>query len=209
MDSSMPFWKSVPRFLCLVLFCLWGVLGGLAAQASEVEIRNPQLTFGEDGMVLSADFAFDFNSRLEEAVTRGVVLNFLVEFELSRSRWYWLDEKLVSRNQTLRLSYNALTRQYRLSSGALHQNFATLEEALRILSHLRHWTVSDKAVALRPGDTYQAALRLRLDPSQLPKPFQLTALANKEWNLASDWLVWPFTVPKEDSSKEVPREAGK
>lgn len=196
----MPSWKSALRLLALICFCLGGSLAG----AAEVEVRNPQLALGDDGYMLSADFAFEFNSRLEEAVTRGVVLNFLVEFELTRSRWYWLDEKVLSRSQTLRLSYNALTRQYRLSSGALHQNFASLEEALRILARLRHWTVADKGVGLRPGETYQAALRLRLDPSQLPKPFQLTALASREWNLASDWLVWPFIVPKEEA---VPREA--
>lgn len=199
--STMRCWKRPLKLLAICWLCLWAALGA----ASEVEVRNPQLTPGDYGYTLSADFAFEFNSRLEEAVTRGVVLNFLVEFELTRVRWYWLDDKVASRSQTLRLSYNALTRQYRLSSGALHQNFSSLEEALRILSRLRHWTVLDKSVALRPGETYQASLRLRLDPSQLPKPFQLTALANREWNLASDWLNWPFSVPRE----EPPREGAK
>jgi hypothetical protein len=194
----MRCWKRPLKLLAICWLCLWAALGA----ASEVEVRNPQLTPGDDGYTLSADFAFEFNSRLEEAVTRGVVLNFLVEFELTRVRWYWLDDKVASRSQTLRLSYNALTRQYRLSSGALHQNFSSLEEALRILSRLRHWTVLDKSVALRPGETYQASLRLRLDPSQLPKPFQLTALANREWNLASDWLNWPFSVPREEPLRE-------
>ncbi len=195
----MPFWKNVPRLLLLVLLGGWL---SLAVAAGEVEVRNPQLLPTDDGYAVSADFSFEFNSRLEEAVTRGVVLNFLVEFELNRNRWYWLDDKVVAKSQTIRLSYNALTRQYRLSSGALHQNFASLEEALRILARLRHWTVLDKSVTLRPGDTYQAALRLRLDPSQLPKPFQLTALASREWNLSSDWLLWPFTAPKDESPKE-------
>lgn len=198
---TMPSWKSAARALALTLLCLWLPL----AAAAEVDIRNPQLSAGDDGHTLSADFIFEFNSRLEEAVGRGVVLNFLVEFELTRSRWYWLDEKLATRTQTLRLSYNALTRQYRLSSGALHQSFSSLEEALRILSRLRRWQVLDKSVPLRPGESYQAALRMRLDPSQLPKPFQLTALASKEWNLASDWLIWSYTAPKEDAL----REAGK
>lgn len=204
----MRFWKRLLESLLLLSLCLGLSLGAVAA---EVEIHNAQLLPGDDGYTLSADFAFEFNSRLEEAVTRGVVLHFLVEFELTRSRWYWLDEKVASRSQTLRLSYNALTRQYRLSSGsgALHQNFASLDEALRILSRLRHWAVLDKGAALRPGDAYQAALRLRLDPSQLPKPFQLTALANREWNLASDWLAWTFTVPREEAAWEGTREAAK
>lgn len=208
--STMPCCRSVPDrpggtfLICLraLLLLLWLPFAASTASAAEVEVRNPQLQATDDGYSLSADFVFEFNHRLEEAVSRGVILYFVVDFELSRARWYWLDEKLASRSLTLRLSYNALTRQYRLSSGALHQNFGSLEEAVRILSRLRNWQVLDKSLALKHGDTYQAALRLRLDTSQLPKPFQLTALANKEWNLASDWAAWPFT-PSES------REAGK
>jgi hypothetical protein len=28
---------------------------------------------------------------------------------------------------------------------------------------------------------------MRLDTSQLPKPFQINALTNRDWTLASDW----------------------
>jgi hypothetical protein len=180
---------------------LVGLLFALGVGAAEVEISNPELALSEDGYAVSADFAIDFTQRLEEAVAKGVVLHFVVDFELTKPRWYWLDEKLISRSQTYRLSYHALTRQYRLSTGALHQSFPTLGEALRMLSRLRNWTVidkpSDKAEKLqpRPGETYQAALRLRLDTNQLPKPFQISALGSKDWNLASDWKTWQATLP--------------
>nr|WP_228273600.1 DUF4390 domain-containing protein [Rhodocyclus tenuis]MBB4246157.1 hypothetical protein [Rhodocyclus tenuis] len=163
----------------------------LAASSSEVEVRNPQLVAADDGWSLSADFSFDFNARLEEAVTRGVILYFVVDFDLARTRWYWLDDKVASRSQTFRLSYHALTRQYRLSTGALHQNFATLDEALRMLSRLRNWQVLDKA-AVRNDETYLASLRMRLDLSQMPKTFQVSALANRDWSLSSDWVRWSF-----------------
>jgi len=39
---------------------------------------------------------------------------------------------------------------------------------------------------------YDAAIRLRLDVNQLPKPFQVNALASREWTLASDWYRWTF-----------------
>jgi hypothetical protein len=166
------------------------------AWSAEVEIANQQLTTGEEGYVLGADFNFDLNPRLEEAVTKGVMLHFVADFELSRPRWYWLDEKLVSRSQTFRLSYHALTRQYRLSTVVLHQSFGTLSEALRVLAHMRNWTVVDKGdKQVRPGEPYQAALRLRLDVTQLPRPFQISALGNKDWSLASDWKLWPATLP--------------
>ena len=168
--------------------------------AAEIEIANPQITASEDGFVVSADFSFELNERLEEAVTKGVVLYFVTEFEMTRPRWYWLDEKVVSRNQTHRLSFHALTRQYRLSTGGLHQSFDTLSEALRVLSRLRNWAVIDgraEKTGVQAGDTYMVALRMRLDTTQLPRPFQISALGNKDWSLASEWKVWQTTLPAE------------
>lgn len=179
--------KLFRSLLCSVVM----LLAPLAALAGEIEIRNPQLVVDEDAYILTADFKIDFNARLEEAVAKGVILYFITDFELTRSRWYWFDEKIASRTQTFRLSYHALTRQYRLSTGALHQSFETLDEALRILSRLRNWNVFDKT-AVRPDETYLAGLRLRLDLTQMPKTFQVTAIANRDWNLASDWVRWIF-----------------
>lgn len=189
--------ERLRRWLLVLLLCLPGL-----TLAAEIEIANPQILAGDDGYVLSANFSFDLNQRLEEAVNKGVVLYFLAEFELTRPRWYWLDEKLVSRSQTFRLSYHALTRQYRLSTGSgLHQSFESLSDALRVLSRLRNWVVIEKAAdgssLVRPGETYSAALRMRLDTTQLPRPFQISALGNRDWNLASDWKTWQATIPAE------------
>jgi len=46
---------------------------------------------------------------------------------------------------------------------------------------------------LSKGTTYTAGLRLRLDTSQLPKPFNLNALGSREWNIGSDWVRWAVT----------------
>ncbi|OMG56865.1 hypothetical protein BJN45_00455 [Azonexus hydrophilus] len=177
------------------------------AWTAEIEVREPQITLSEDGYALAADFRFDLNSRLEEAVNRGVVLYFVADFELTRERWYWLDEKLVSRSLTYRLSYHALTRQYRLSTGGLHQSFETLNEALRVLRRLRNWQVIDKDEKIVvPGGTYQAAVRLRLDFNQLPRPFQISALGNKDWSLASDWKTWLATLPLPQPLPQPPED---
>jgi hypothetical protein len=33
---------------------------------------------------------------------------------------------------------------------------------------------------------------MRLDTTQLPKPFQLTAITSREWTLTSDWKRFAF-----------------
>ena len=189
--SSISIAERWRRLLCLLLWL------PLLAWAAEIEVNNPQLLASDDGYVLNADFAFDLNARLEEAVTKGVALHFVAEFELGRPRWYWFDDKLVTRTQTVRLAYHALTRQYRVTTGGgLHQSYGTLTEALRAVSRLRNWLVVERGdKAPKSGDTLQAALRIRLDLNQLPRPFQISALGNKDWNLSSDWKIWAATLP--------------
>ena len=160
-------------------------------RAADITANSAQLLAGDDGFSLSANFAIALNPRLEEAVNKGVVLYFAVDFELTRSRWYWFDEQVVRRHKPVQLAYLALTRQYRVSTGGLHQSFPTLEEALRVMARLRNWVVIEKG-EVGVGQTGTAKLRLRLDLTQMPKTFQVSALSNKDWNLESEWARWPF-----------------
>src|SRR5437762_13466622 len=100
--------------------------------ANDIEVRAAQLRAAEDGLMLDADFDFELTPRLVEVVAGGVPLYFRFDFELTRRRWYWLDETAASQRLQLRLSYHALSRQYRLSTGLLQPSFATLEEALNV-----------------------------------------------------------------------------
>lgn len=184
----MPCCRSRTRFFLFALFLL---LGAQVALAAGISVRNPQLVLDDGEYVASADFNINFNSRLEEAVSKGVVLYFSADFELTKSRWYWFDEQVLRRSKTFQLYYHALTRQYRVSTGGLHQSFPTLDEALRVLSRLRNWVVIEQG-DVRVGQTGTARLRLRLDLTQMPKTFQVSALSNKDWNLESEWARWPF-----------------
>ena len=176
-----------------------------AARADEIEVTDARLAATDDGVVLAADFAFDLNPRLAEAVTNGVPLYFAVEFELTRPRWYWFDEKAAAKRLQLRLSYHALSRYYRLSTGVLQQNYATLEEALNVLRRVRNWQVVDRGMALADAN-YDAAVRMRLDVTLLPKPFQLSALTSRDLNLESPWKRFNFRPPPPSPAPVESRE---
>ncbi len=170
-------------------------LFGAPLGAAEIAIRNAQLGATEDGYSLNAEFGMVLNGRLEDAVNKGVVLHFVIDFELLRNRWYWFDEQVVRRHKPVQLAYLALTRQYRVSVGNLHQTYASLGEAMRGMARLAPWPVLDKAM-VKPDVAYQAELQMRLDLSQMPKTFQVSALSNKEWTLSSGWQRWTF-VPRD------------
>lgn len=193
---NLAAWTPAGRFrgrlhaLLAALLCLLCGLGASAAAADRIAVARAALTpvveAGERGVALDADFDFELPFALEDAVNRGIALYFVVDFELYRERWYWFDRKLADRSLTYRLTYSALTRQYRLARGSLALPFDTLGEALAVLRRLRGWKVLD-AGTLKPDDDYHAQLRMRLDTGQLPKPFQINALTNRDWTLASDW----------------------
>lgn len=181
--------------LTAFLACLAGTLSP-ALRADEIEIRGAQLKAVDDGLALDADFDFDLTPRLADVVSNGVPLYFRVEFELTRRRWYWFDEQTASRSLQLRLSYQPLLRQYRLSSGPLQQSFATLDEALNVLKRVRNWLVVDRTVSFSKTD-YEAAVRMRLDTALLPKPFQLSALTSRELHLESSWKRFTVRSPRQ------------
>src|SRR5262245_26586745 len=174
----------------LLLVALWLLVA--VARADTIGVKSAEIRADEDAYVLNAEFDFALNPTLEEALQKGVPLYFALEFELVRPRKYWFDEKVMSFSTQYRVSYNALTRQYRVASGLLGQTFEALDEVERFLSRVtsRHIARADEP---SKGTRYEAAIRLRLDVNQLPKPFQLSALGSREWSLQSDWHRWSFT----------------
>lgn len=188
MVFSTPFWKRFDA-AALLLALLLAASAAFAAQPHGIEVRRAAFTAEDDHYVLDADIEIVLSAPLEDALHKGIPLYFALDFELIRSRWYWFNEKTVTRVQQYRLSYSALTRQYRIGVGAFYQNFPALREALQVMSKVRRREDLEAGV-LEKGNSYGAGLRLRLDTSQLPKPFNLNALGSREWSLGSDWYRW-------------------
>lgn len=191
MVFSTPFWKKFDLAALLLAFALAMPLQ-LAAQTHGIDVRRAAVTTAEDHCLVEAEIDIVLSAPLEDALHKGIPLYFLLEFEMVRSRWYWFNDKAVSRQQQYRLQFNALTRQYRIGVGGFYQNFPTLTDALQVMSKVRRREDIEPGT-LNKGTSYMAALRLRLDTSQLPKPFNLNALGSREWNLGSEWVRWTVT----------------
>ena len=175
----------------LVAVCLLWCTTTVAASEG-IHVKSAELSQNVGDFYLEANFEIELTHTLEDALNKGLPLHFVIEFELIRPRWYTLylwNKAIVEFEQDYRLSYNALTRQYRLSLGALHQNFDSLGDALALMGRLRPRLLADVDI-LDEGKVYEAAIRMRLDVTQLPKPLQINALASRDWNLASEWFRW-------------------
>jgi len=181
----------------------------VSVESAELDVRNDP----EPGLYLNAQFTFEPPPSIEDAVRRGIPVYFLIDFELVRTRWYWFNRILAKATLVYRLTYSPLTRQFRraraefgdgrtdlpgvaeverlLSRGALAQPFDTLDEALAAVRTVRGWKVAGHDVA-QVHDHLLPRVRLRLDTTMLPKPFQVDSLTNHDWALASGWQ--PVTI---------------
>lgn len=205
--SFMPFCRksdSVLRLLHLTATVLLSLaLLSSTVYAEGIQVRSVVIDAVDEGYQFNADFEIALNPKLERALEKGIVLYFVTELNLMNSRWYWLDERVAQSRVREGLSYYALTRQYRLSRGTLSQNFGTLKEALQALSRVRDRPIVASS-ELKPDREYTVELRIWLDISALPKPFQVETLGSREWDLSSGMLRWSTKLPS-PKSHDSPR----
>ena len=181
------------RIKQFILLCLMALsVFSTTAHAEGIKIKSFELERVDSDWLLNASFQIELSPGLENAVQKGVVLYFQTDFELTRARWYWFDEKPVVAQRQTRLSYQPLTQQYRIASDGFTFSAKTISEALQAVGSIGGWRVIDNE-QLDPNKAYTASLHMALDLSKLPKPFQVNALNNRDWNISSDWLRIPFS----------------
>lgn len=140
-------------------------------------------------------FELELAPEVKEVLERGVPLNFNLEVEVFKKRWYWFDREIGKVNERIRLSYNPLTRHYRVSLGGMTQNFDNLDQAIFFMTTISKLYVAPYR-AINPDD-YEVRARFYLDMDRLPKPFQVTLKKDDGWNLDSGWFDVTIVPTKE------------
>lgn len=162
---------SVRAVLVALITALLALTWG-AAQADGVELASLSTRRVDDGLELSFTTRFELGRPAEDALLKGVPLYFVAEAAVLRNRWYWRDARVARIERSWRLSWQPLTRQYRVSNGGLNQSFASLDEALAVLRGQSAWHIAD-AKDIEDGGSYYLEFSYRLDVSQLPRPLQI------------------------------------
>lgn len=173
-------------FAFLLLFCGWTVSAEQVAEVTQLHVER-----GDDGLLLSASIRFELPAAVDDALAKGIPMFFVAEASIYRDRWYWYDKRVAHATRHMRLAYQPLTRRWRLqvSSSPIGQNglvlgqmFDTREEALAAVQRISRWRIAD-AGDVEPGAEHNVDFRFRLDVSQLPRPFQIGAVGQSDWNI--------------------------
>jgi len=163
---------------------------------SEITRVTPMLREGK--LTIDADIDLELGSALRSAAEKGLALHFVAEVEISSTYRWWFNKTVVNERLSYRLSYNVLTRQWRVGTRDWRVPQATLDDALATLRHVRGWVIGS-ADTLNPDlyakGRYEGRMRLRLDTARLSRPFQIDALNRSVWTLATPWKTFPLTPP--------------
>jgi hypothetical protein len=155
----------------------------------------------DDGVEIDFAVQFPLSTTVEEALHKGVPLTFVAEAEVYRYRWYWRDERIARESRSWRLTWQPLTRNYRVTLGAFAQSHPTLDEALVAISRAVGWRVAPR-LAL-DEDRYYVDFSYRLDTSLLPRPMQFGIAGASEWQIAVERSV-PVPVPVPRPPRRAP-----
>lgn len=182
------------RWLAVLLLGCWLAVAGSALAGDKSVVKQASIQAAPQGYVLDADIDVVLNPTLEDALTKGINLHFLLELEVTRPRNWWFDESIAEPVRKMRIYYHLLLRRYVVETGYSTQTVATLSEALALLGRVGDWQILERG-ALKAGQQYQARLRLRLNTAQLPKPLSIGAVTGDKWELATSWYGWSFEAP--------------
>jgi hypothetical protein len=190
-------WKRIEaelwRWSGLVLAAWLIGMSGVRAQTSVVELTELHVVRDEGALLLHSQLKLELGPVIEDALIKGLAVHFVVEAEVLRDRWYWTDRKVGAASRHYRLAFQPLTRRWRLnvsserisgagSAGSISQHFETLNQALGVIRKQSAWKVADLGTRAIEKDHYLSYV-FKLDVSQLPRPFQIAAGNQADWNL--------------------------
>lgn len=185
------------RWLLLwgLVFVAWASVFALpeARAADAQEAAELRLERAEDGLYLSTNPQITLPDLAENALYKGIPMYFVAEAQVMRDRWYWSDRQVAETTRYLRLSYQPLTRRWRLNMSStpitnsglgviLGQTFDDYSDAMSAVQRFSRWKIAESDV-IDADAAHTVHFSLRLDVSQLPRPFQIGTVGRSGWNL--------------------------
>ncbi len=166
--------------------CMWLLLPmALQARGTDVELTKFEVTQTEEGVWLNYVADFELSRSVDDALNKAVPLFFVAEASVFRQRWYWADRRVAHALRIWRIVYQPLTSTYRVTFGGLSQNYDSRAEALTAISRGVRWKIAE-AGQLEAGSSHYVEFSFRLDTSMLPRPMQIGIEGQADWALSVD-----------------------
>jgi hypothetical protein len=173
---------------------LLGFLATFALPAlAETSVAVTSASVAPDDGVLELDARVEMSlpDDARRAIDAGLTLRLTYDIEINRVRRYWPDEGVASLQQSLELSYHALSQRYlvrNLNTGE-QLDFGTLQAALDRLAEVRGLPLLD-SLLLERGSTYDIRVRAQLTLRSAPDSLSWLLFWTDDWSAESEWYAW-------------------
>lgn len=178
-----------------VFACLLAVLfaSPVHADGGRVEYRSLVSYVIDGDVMLESDVSVRLSGLTRAALHSGVALEFDVEIDVVKQRNFWPDRTMRRYQIPLRLSYQDLTRSYRLErlNSGQRASFRELDTALDAVAQLRDVVLIPDSALTAPG-RYYGVMRVSLDLDALPSPLRTQAYFSRAWTLQNGEQSWPL-----------------
>jgi hypothetical protein len=188
----MRAWKNDKPLIVKFFLLGWLVSSPLYASEFAAQIKSARLESYEGWYILNADVDYVLSPKAKAAIQSSIPLFWQVKIRLKRER-YFKDKTIISLNHRYRIRYHALLNNYSVKNETTHtlKKYASLSEALDSLSRIRELKIIALS-ALDKSKSYKMAMRVEFDKDSLPPPLRPAAYLSSQWDLSSDWLLWPL-----------------
>ncbi len=160
--------------------------------AADFKVTEVQPTLADKSLVLTGNLDLSLSSSVEEALSKGIPLDVVIDVHLYQYRRYLWNKKIASWTLHRNIQYHALSGQYLVSDddpGAEdHESLLTQQDALKQLGTLNEVTLP--LAETPPAGGYSVELRVSLDIESLPTPLRPVAYTSFAWHLNSGWTSW-------------------
>jgi hypothetical protein len=192
----MPACKNGPNVYTHISRLLGAALVLAVATAdAQFSVHEVQAQFVDEALLLNTRIELALTAKTEEALTKGIPLDVIVEVQLIRRRTLLWDKRVADWQLRRRIQYHALSGQYLVSG--LHPDVYDLASFDTLASALGHiGTLQDAELPLTKNknissdERYSLELRVYLDLEALPSLLRPVAYTSPSWHLGSGWTTW-------------------
>jgi len=190
MDSIMRWLKKVsaPYTALLVI--------SLLPLTATAEFSVTQLTpvIKDQSLLLNGELDLGLSEKTEEALSKGIPLEIIIELQLYRKRPIVWDQLMQEWEFRHKIRYHALSGQYLVKDHAKEpdkiESFTSLQQALAYMGALEDLELPLIQELLEPKTEFKVLLRVSLAIETLPVALRPVAYTSPSWHLNSGWTTW-------------------
>ena len=174
--------------------CLLGLVSLISCNLyanSGITIDDVSVRVTERIVTVDCDITYEVDRKVEEALSNGVGVAFMVDIELVEENPFWMNQNAGRFNYVFFIKYHALSQQFILKDEKGEQSFPDLYSALYFQSRIKDIALAD-IDSLNLENQYFIRVRARLASEMLPLPLRIKSYFSGEWRPSSGWTKWPM-----------------